>query len=77
MPIYEFTCSSCDSDFEYLVRGTRWQGEVKCPSCGQNKADKLSKKMSAASVGAISGGAAEMPSCSGNTGSCFRCNGGM
>lgn len=32
MPIYEYTCRSCDADFELLIRG----GEKPvCPECGE------------------------------------------
>lgn len=44
MPIYEYTCSQCGSDFELLVReGT----VIECPECGSKKA---AKKMSAFSA---------------------------
>ncbi|MFP6753344.1 MAG: zinc ribbon domain-containing protein [Pirellulaceae bacterium] len=31
MPIYEYTCDACDTEFELLVRGDRGQ---QCPDCG-------------------------------------------
>jgi putative FmdB family regulatory protein len=38
VPIYEYTCDKCDSQFELLVRG----GErPACPSCGGRKLEKL------------------------------------
>jgi putative FmdB family regulatory protein len=40
MPIYEFTCSACDHEFEVLVRGTE---QPECPKCGD---EKLNRKLS-------------------------------
>ena len=34
MPIYEFSCQHCNTDFEELVPATRLDAEVRCPSCG-------------------------------------------
>lgn len=37
MPIYEYQCSECDSEFEYLV-----EGDVKavCPTCESKKVER-------------------------------------
>ena len=32
MPIYEYTCKDCGSDFELLIRGAE---KPKCPTCGK------------------------------------------
>ena len=38
MPLYEFHCRSCDSEFERLVRS----GDlVECPSCQSKEVDRL------------------------------------
>ena len=38
MPLYEYTCRKCESDFELLIRG----GETpECPGCGSKKLEKL------------------------------------
>jgi putative FmdB family regulatory protein len=37
MPIYEYTCEKCESEFELLVRDG--QPPV-CPSCGAKKLEK-------------------------------------
>ena len=34
MPIYEFSCSTCDRSFEELVRSAEATSEVVCPKCG-------------------------------------------
>ena len=34
MPIYEYTCKDCSSQFEKFVRSMTANVEVKCPQCG-------------------------------------------
>jgi len=34
MPIYEYTCQECDTEFEKFVRSMTAQAEIKCPHCG-------------------------------------------
>lgn len=41
MPIYEFVCNKCSSDFEELV--FKRDEKVPCPSCGS---EKVERKMS-------------------------------
>ncbi|HUS40180.1 MAG: zinc ribbon domain-containing protein [Pirellulales bacterium] len=38
MPIYEYVCSDCRSEFELLVRGSE---SVQCKSCGSTQLEKL------------------------------------
>ncbi len=40
MPIYEYHCEDCGTEFEALVRGEEKPG---CPSCGRQR---LSRRMS-------------------------------
>jgi len=40
MPIYEYTCRDCGSEFEILVRADE---KPACPSCGR---EELTKKLS-------------------------------
>lgn len=37
MPIYEYTCKDCGSDFELLIRGDE---KPVCPSCGKKHLTK-------------------------------------
>ena len=37
MPIYEYTCKDCGSDFELLIRGAE---KPVCPSCGKTRLTK-------------------------------------
>ena len=34
MPIYEYTCDDCRTEFELLIRG---QEKPVCPSCGRSR----------------------------------------
>ncbi|MCD6162560.1 MAG: zinc ribbon domain-containing protein [candidate division Zixibacteria bacterium] len=70
MPIYEYNCKQCNSDFEELVRGNE---ETVCPSCGSSEIEqKLSVcgfKCSSVFVGSTGS------SCSGCTkNSCSGCS---
>jgi putative FmdB family regulatory protein len=38
MPLYEYHCRSCSSDFELLVRASE---EPHCPECDSKKLEKL------------------------------------
>lgn len=38
MPLFEYACSSCEAEFELLVRSSE---KPKCPECGTVKLDKL------------------------------------
>lgn len=34
MPIYEYTCEDCETQFEKFVRSMASAAEIKCPHCG-------------------------------------------
>ncbi|MDZ4865207.1 MAG: zinc ribbon domain-containing protein, partial [Gemmatimonadota bacterium] len=38
MPIYEYHCAKCASDFELLVRG---ETVIACPDCESRKVERL------------------------------------
>ncbi|MDR1578262.1 MAG: zinc ribbon domain-containing protein [Deltaproteobacteria bacterium] len=38
MPIYEYKCSQCGKEFEFLV--SRSQETIICPDCGFDRCDK-------------------------------------
>lgn len=38
MPLYEYTCSACQQQFEVLVRGDE---RPACPECGGTRLEKL------------------------------------
>ena len=54
MPIYEYTCSSCNGKFEQLVRSMKdSDGKVKCPACGS---EKTARSLSVFAVSSAAGG---------------------
>ena len=71
MPIYEYTCKSCNSKFEHLVRsmsagdGEGSKSKVKCPECGSARTAR------ALSVFAVSSDGGKSPSA--DTPACGRC----
>lgn len=60
MPIYEYRCEDCGTQFEKLVR--RGEDGVSCPSCGQAH---LKTEFSTFSARANGPSKAELPSCPG------------
>lgn len=72
MPIYEYSCGKCGSEFEELV----WSDddEVKCPNCGSDKTAKLMSCCRHKHGGPSVPGAAPAAPASG--GGCGGCTGG-
>ena len=52
MPIFEYRCQVCETEFEHYVRSIGLVGEVSCPSCGNKD---VKKAWSVFGVGARSG----------------------
>lgn len=62
MPIYEYTCLGCGTDFEKLVRNAESAREIKCPVCGGDKVEeKVSACASYVKGGTSAGGGACAP----------------
>lgn len=40
MPIYEYHCDNCNSDFEQFIRSMFSQETVTCPECGSQHVKK-------------------------------------
>ncbi len=40
MPIYEYTCLECGTQFEKFVRSMATVAEVNCPECGSSRVKK-------------------------------------
>lgn len=38
MPLYEYSCRDCDSQFELLIRGS---DQPQCPACESSRLEKL------------------------------------
>jgi len=56
MPLYEYRCDGCATEFELLVRG---QEKPACPTCGTDHIDKL---LSVSAAPVIQGGGLPMAS---------------
>jgi putative FmdB family regulatory protein len=69
MPIYEYICDDCKTEFEKIVINK--QQEIACPKCASKKA-KIQLSVFATSNGSASGGPSN--SSSGGGGAC--CGGG-
>jgi putative FmdB family regulatory protein len=49
MPLYEFRCLACESQFELLIRGAATPA---CPSCGATTLERLVSMFAVSSEGA-------------------------
>lgn len=77
MPLYEYHCDVCQTDFETLVRSS---SEVPvCPSCGDHAS--LTRQFSVPAAAQVHGGksSAPLPAMCGPSGGCgpMGCGGGM
>ena len=52
MPMYEFICGECETDFEKLVASAGAASSVECPSCGSKKVHKKLSVFAKAATGA-------------------------
>ena len=55
MPLYEYACRDCDTEFELLIRGSE------TPACPQCAGERLEKLLSVPA--AHSAGKADLPTC--------------
>ncbi len=68
MPIYEYSCSACEEDFEELVFSST--ATVPCPECGS---EDVARKVS---VFAFKSTGSERPSASSASSGCSGCSSG-
>ncbi len=73
MPIFEYKCAKCGSEFEEIVLDNG-DAPVVCPDCGSDKTDKLISRCKYRH-GGFGPGFADDPS-SGSSGGCAGCTGG-
>ncbi len=59
MPIYEFVCEDCGTEFEELLRKRDEASQVKCKECGSQRVKRLMSVVS--SVVKESGGSEDRP----------------
>lgn len=51
MPIYEYRCTECNKEFEYIVFGS--DSDVSCPDCEGKKVERLMSACSFKSSGSF------------------------
>ena len=57
MPIYEYHCTDCDTDFEQLLRSMSSQEIINCPACGGQHVKKAISLFGSMSGGSARGNA--------------------
>jgi len=73
MPIYEYTCKSCDTKFEQLVRSMNADAKFDCPSCGSSETARALSVFAVSSEAGKSSAGDDAPMCGrcgGMPGSC-------
>lgn len=60
MPIFEFECQECRTEFERIVRRADATADIRCPVCNSSK---LEEKFSAFASVSREGGGARSASC--------------
>ena len=68
MPLFEFVCTTCEKDFEELVRSSSAIDEVTCPVCGSTQVKKKISKFASKVIGSSSFSFNSSSSASCNTG---------
>lgn len=51
MPIYEYLCSSCNTIYQFLIRGDRNEDELLCPKCEAGDLKRVMSTFSTNSAG--------------------------
>jgi putative FmdB family regulatory protein len=52
MPVFEYSCSDCDTSYEILHRGAEREDAIVCPSCDSRRYRKRFSVFAAATAGA-------------------------
>ena len=60
MPLYEYACRDCESEFELLIRGSE---QPHCPKCDSGRLEKLLSVPAAHSITAGQGAGRDLPTC--------------
>lgn len=79
MPIFEYKCEKCNSEFEKLVFGSADSGNIHCPGCDSPEIERLFSCFSGVSRGS-DGSTRSITTSSGcsscSSGSCASCGAG-
>ncbi len=69
MPIYEYHCPACETDFERLVRSAEERDQPACPQCGARRSERKFSVFAAQSADTRGGSSLPLP----RSGGCGRC----
>lgn len=72
MPIYEFRCQNCETQFEQLIRDSEAQ-VLRCPRCGAQKVNRLLSVFATGTSARAAAAPADLPAsghCCGGTCGC-------
>ena len=64
MPLYEYVCKECGSEFEKMVRISQLDISPVCPSCGSDQTQKQISNFASRLVGQTAGASASTSSAS-------------
>lgn len=76
MPIFEYRCTDCGSDYEILHRSRENPDEISCPACASKRHTKKMSSFAATGLGASSAPSCESGNCDFSAAS-SPCAGGM
>lgn len=63
MPIYEYTCQSCQTKFDQLVRTMNGAEKQKCPKCGSTRTARSLSVFAVGTESAKSSASSDAPMC--------------
>lgn len=72
MPIYEYVCKECGTEFERMVRLSEADRKPECPRCGSGETSKQLSTIASRPVAQGAGAAASSGSSCASSGSRFR-----
>lgn len=49
MPIYEYYCSTCNTIYQFLIRGSRKAEDLRCPKCRKGDLERVMSQFSTTS----------------------------
>ena len=62
MPVYEYTCQSCEKSFDKLIRSMTTEEKPSCPECGSPKTARVMSVFAVGAEGSRSAGG-DSPMC--------------
>jgi len=63
MPIFEFVCTTCQGNFDELLRNVDAIADVACPKCGSSQVKRKLSTFASKVAGSVSQGGSASSSC--------------